>query len=133
VKGAIMKKIFVIFLTIITFSSAMLLGGCSMLNSRSEQEEMIQIVESKKMKSVIEIFLKKLDPKALTPEGKIKTYEIQKDKLEYNPMGGIMIQMFINEDKNLSLSVTVVEDSTTGNYEIATNSRSRKLSDLLAK
>ena len=71
-----MKKIFVIFLTIITFSSAMLLGGCSMLNSRSEQEEMIQIVESKKMKSVIEIFLKKLDPKALTPEGKIKTYEI---------------------------------------------------------
>lgn len=44
-----------------------------------------------------------------------------------------MIQMFINEDKNLSLSVTVVEDSTTGNYEIATNSRSRKLSDLLAK
>ena len=128
-----MKKIFVIFLTIITFSSAMLLGGCSMLNSRSEQEEMIQIVESKKMKSVIEIFLKKLDPKALTPEGKIKTYEIQEDKLEYNPMGGIMIQMFINGDKNISLSVTVVEDSTTGNYEIATNSRSPKLSDLLVK
>ncbi len=104
-----------------------------MLNSRSEKEEMIQIAESKKMKSVIEIFLKKLDPKALTPEGKIKSYEIQEYKLEYNPMGGIMIQMFINGDKNLSLSVTVVEDSTTGNYEIATNSRSRKLSDLLAK
>ena len=48
-------------------------------------------------------------------------------------MGGIMIQMFINGDKNISLSVTVVEDSTTGNYEIATNSRSPKLSDLLAK
>ncbi|MCY7031825.1 DUF1310 domain-containing protein [Streptococcus sanguinis] len=128
-----MKKIFVIFLTIITLSSAMFLGGCSMLNSRSEREEMIQIAESKKMKSVIEIFLKKLDPKALTPEGKIKSYEIQKYKLEYNPMGGIMIQMFINGDKNLSLSVTAVEDSTTGNYEIATNSRSRKLSDLLAK
>ena len=128
-----MKKIFVTFLSIITISSAMFLGGCSMPSSRSKKEEMIQIVESKKMKSVIEIFLKKLDPKALTPEGKIKTYEIQKDKLEYNPMGGIMIQMFINEDKNLSLSVTVVEDSTTGNYEIATNSRSRKLSDLLAK
>ena len=48
-----MKKIFVIFLTIITLSSAMFLGGCSMLNSQSEKEEMIQIVESKKMKSVI--------------------------------------------------------------------------------
>ncbi|MBZ2066261.1 DUF1310 family protein [Streptococcus sanguinis] len=128
-----MKKDFVIFLSIITISSAMFLGGCSIVKSQSEKEEMIQIAESKKMKSVIEIFLKKLDPKALTPEGKIKSYEIQEYKLEYNPMGGIMIQMFINGDKNLSLSVTVVEDSTTGNYEIATNSRSRKLSDLLAK
>lgn len=104
-----------------------------MLNSQSEKEEMIQIVESKKMKSVIENFLKKLDSKALTSEGKIKFYEIKKDRLKYNPMGGIMIQMSINGDKNISLSVTVVEDSTTGNYEIATNSRSPKLSDLLAK
>ena len=128
-----MKKIVIIFLSIVTLSSGMILGGCGMLNSRSEKEEILQISESKKMKKALENFLKGLDPKALTPEGKIKTYEIQKDKLEYNPMGGIMIQMFINEDKNLSLSVTVVEDSTTGNYEIATNSRSRKLSDLLAK
>ena len=128
-----MKKIFVIFLTIITLSSGMILAGCSMLNSWSEREEMIQIAESKKMKKALENFFKDLDSKALTPEGKIKSYEIQKDKLDYNPMGGIMIQMFINGDKNLSLSVTVVEDSTTGNYEIATNSRSRKLSDLLAK
>ena len=104
-----------------------------MLNSRSEKEEMIQIVESKKMKKTLENFLKSLDSKALTSEGKIKSYEIQKDQLEYNPMGGIMIQMFINGDKNISLSVTVVEDSTTGNYEIATNSRSPKLSDLLVK
>lgn len=128
-----MKKIFVIFLSVITLSSAMFLGGCSMLNSRSEKEEMIQIVESKKMKKTLEKFLKSLDSKALTSEGKIKSYEIQKDQLEYNPMGGIMIQMFINGDKNISLSVTVVEDSTTGNYEIATNSRSPKLSDLLVK
>ncbi|MEZ7551221.1 DUF1310 family protein [Streptococcus sp. 20925_1_22] len=128
-----MKKIFVILLTIITLSSAIFLGGCSMLSSRSEKEEMLQIAESKKMKRALEDFLKELDPKALTPEGKIKSYEIQKDRLDYNPMGGIMIQMFINGDKNISLSVTVVEDSTTGNYEIATNSRSPKLSDLLVK
>ena len=36
------------FLTIITLSSAMFLGGCSMLNSRSEREEMIQIAKSKR-------------------------------------------------------------------------------------
>ena len=76
-----MKKIFVIFLSIITLSSGMILGGCSMINSRSEQEEMIQIVESKKMKNVIEEGLKKIDPQALTPEGKIKSYEIDKKSL----------------------------------------------------
>ena len=43
-----MKKIFVIFLSIIMLSSSMFLGGCSMLNSRSEKEEMIQIAEKYK-------------------------------------------------------------------------------------
>ena len=82
-----MKKIFVIFLSIITASSGIILGGCSMPSSRSEKEEMIQIAESTKMKKAIEKELRELDPKALTAEGKIKSYEIQKDKLEYNPMG----------------------------------------------
>ena len=59
-----------------------------MLSSRSEKEEMLQIAESKKMKRALEDFLKELDPKALTPEGKIKSYEIQKDRLNYNPMDG---------------------------------------------
>ena len=40
-----MKKVFGIFLTIITLSSAMFLGGCSMPSSRSEKEEMIQIAQ----------------------------------------------------------------------------------------
>ncbi|RKV92399.1 MAG: DUF1310 family protein, partial [Streptococcus sp.] len=58
-----MKKIYVIFLSILTLSSGMILGGCSMLNSRSEKEEMIQIVESTKMKKAIEKELRELDPK----------------------------------------------------------------------
>ena len=67
-----MKKIFVIFLSIITLSSAMFLGGCSMVNSRSEKEEMIQIAESKKSKRLIKQMLKKKDPEALTEKGIIK-------------------------------------------------------------
>ena len=51
-----MKKIFVIFLSIITLSSGMILGGCSMVNSHSEKEEMIQIAESKKMEKALENF-----------------------------------------------------------------------------
>ena len=83
-----MKKIFVIFLSIITISSSMLLGSCSLLNNRSEKEEMIQIAEGKKAQKAIEELLRQEDSKALTEEGIIKEYSINKDKLEYNPMGG---------------------------------------------
>ena len=125
-----MKKIFVIFLSIITISSAMLLGSCSILNSRSEKEEMIQIAESKKMKKALENFLKGLDSKALTPEGKIKSYEIQKDKLDYNPMGGLNVYIIINGNEVLNIDMTVQEEDT-GEYEVVSYGIPQELSELL--
>ena len=125
-----MKKYFVIFLSIITISSAMLLGGCSMPSSRSEKEEMIQIAESTKMKKAIEKELRELDPKALTAEGKIKSYEIQKDKLEYNPMGGMLVYVVLNNDHELNMSMTVLEEKT-GEYRIASYFASDKLDKLV--
>ena len=125
-----MKKIFVIFLSIITLSSAMLLGGCSMLNSRSEKEEMIQIAESKKMKGVIEEGLKKIDPQALTPEGKIKSYEIDKKSLTQNPMGGLMFDLIVNGDKELTLGYVITEDEN-GKFHKNGTVWSPKLTELL--
>jgi len=125
-----MKKIFVIFLCIITVSSGIILGGCSMPSSRSEKEEMIQIAESTKMKKAIEKELRELDPKALTAEGKIKSYEIQKDKLEYNPMGGMLVYVVLNNDHELNMSMTVLEEKT-GEYRIASYFASDKLDKLV--
>ena len=127
-----MKKYFFIFLTIITISSAMLLGSCSILNSRSEKEEMIQIAESKKMKKALENFLKGLDSKALTPEGKIKSYEIQKDKLDYNPMGGLNVYIIINGNEVLNIDMTVQEEDT-GEYEVVSYGIPQELSELLGE
>ena len=127
-----MKKIFVIFLSIITISSAIFLGGCGMLNSRSEREEMIQIAESKKMKRALEDFLKELDPKALTPKGKIKSYEIQKDKLDYNPMGGLNVYIIINGNEVLNIDMTVQEEDT-GEYEVVSYGIPQELSELLGE
>lgn len=127
-----MKKIFVIFLTIITLSSGMILAGCSMLNSRSEREEMIQIAESKKMKKALENFLKDLDSKALTPEGKIKSYEIQKDKLDYNLMGGLNVYIIINGNEVLNIDMTVQEEDT-GEYEVVSYGIPQELSELLGE
>ena len=125
-----MKKIFVIFLSIITVSSGIILGGCSMPSSRSEKEEMIQIAESTKMKKAIEKELRELDPKALTAEGKIKSYEIQKDKLEYNPMGGMLVYVVLNNDRELNMSMTVLEEKT-GEYRIASYFASDELDKLV--
>ena len=127
-----MKKVFVIFLTIIMISSATFLGGCSMPSSRSEKEEMIQISESKKMKKALENFLKGLDSKALTPEGKIKSYEIQKDKLDYNPMGGLNVYIIINGNEVLNIDMTVQEEDT-GEYEVVSYGIPQELSELLGE
>ena len=111
-----MKKIFVIFLSIITLSSGMILGGCSVVNSRSEKEEMLQIVESRKAKKVIEEMLRKKDPEALTEKGIIKKYTINEKNLKYNPMGGLIVELIINDDPELIITTTLMEESD-GNLE----------------
>ena len=127
-----MKKSKFIVLVMILFGLS--LGGCSFFNGQSaKKQEMIQIAESKKMKVAIENMLTKLDPKALTPEGKIKSYKISKDDLDYNPMGGLLVKIVINNDEKLVLSTTIQEDATTGKYEETYFGETEELSDLLDK
>ena len=127
-----MKKIYVIFLSILTLSSGMILGGCNMVNSHSEKEKMIQIAESKKMKKAIENELRALDPKALTAEGKIKTYKIENNKLDFNPMGGLDIYLIINDNKKFELDMTFQENSTTGEYETGGYGMSPEFNELIS-
>ena len=117
---------------VIMILSGLLLGGCSLITGQStKKREMIQIAESKKMKVAIENMLTKLDSKALTPEGKIKSYKISKDDLDYNPMGGILVKIVINNDEKLVLSTTIQEDATTKKYEETYFGETEELSDLL--
>ena len=130
--GKKMKKSKFIVLIMVVFSLS--IGGCSFFNGQSaKKQEMIQIAESQKMKVAIENMLKKLDPKALTPEGKIKSYKISKDDLDYNPMGGLLVKIVINNDEKLVLSTTIQEDATTGKYEETYFGETEELSDLLDK
>lgn len=122
------KKRRLVLLLLLAFS----LVGCSIFTNKSAQrQEMIEIAESKKMKVAIENMLKKLDPKALTPEGKIKSYKISKDDLDYNPMGGLLVKIVINNDEKLVLSTTIQEDATTGKYEETYFGETEELSNLL--
>ena len=124
-----MKKRYSVAVIIIL--SGLLLGGCSLITGRStKKREMIQIAESKKMKVAIEEYLKNLDPEALTPNGKIKTYRILKDKLKYNPMEGINIEIVINNDDKLIVDMVVIEKES-GLYHVAASSTPTELDELL--
>ena len=118
-------------LVVIMILLSLLLGGCSLMTDQStEKQEMIQIAESQKMKVAIESYLKNLDPEALTPNGKIKSYRILKDKLKYSPMEGINIEIVINNDDNLIVDMVVIEKES-GSYHVAASSTPTELDELL--
>ncbi|MCY7012333.1 DUF1310 family protein [Streptococcus sanguinis] len=127
-----MKKIFVIFLSIITVSSGIILGGCSMPSSRSEKEEMIQIAEGKKAQRAMEELLRQEDPEALTEKGIIKKYTINEKNLKYNPMGGLNVYIIINENEVLNIDMTVQEEDI-GEYEVVSYGIPQELSELLGE
>lgn len=124
-----MKKSKFIVLVMMLFGLS--LGGCSFFNGHStKKQEMIQIAESKKMKVAIEEYLKNLDPEALTPNGKIKSYRILKDKLKYNQMEGINIGIIINNDDKLIIDMVVI-GKESGSYHVAASSTPTELDELL--
>ena len=120
-------------LVVIMILLSLLLGGCSPMTDQStEKQEMIQIAESQKMKVAIESYLKNLDPEALTPNGKIKFYRILKDKLKYNPMEGIIVEIVINRDDRLTIDMTVIEEDS-GEYLVATSGTPKELTKLIER
>ena len=120
-------------LVVIMILLSLFLGGCSLMTDKStEKQEMIQIAESQKMKVAIESYLKNLDPEALTPNGKIKSYRILKDKLKYNPMEGIIVEIVINRDDRLTIDMTVIEKDS-GEYLVATSGTPKELTKLIER
>ena len=118
---------------LLLFLLTLFLGGCSLFTDKAaERREMIQIAESQKMKVSIETYLKNLDPEALTPNGKIKSYRILKDKLKYNPMEGIIVEIVINRDDRLTIDMTVIEEDS-GEYLVATSGTPKELTKLIER
>jgi hypothetical protein len=96
---------------------------------KSLQEDMIEIVQNDDAKREFELVLKNLDSKALTSEGVIHSYRIDKESVRRNPMGGINVVLIINDDKNLTIEYTL--DMGNDHLEAGGISYSGELSDLL--
>ena len=98
-----------------------------------ESKRIEHIVKSDDGKEAIENMLKSMDDKALTPEGKIKSYKINFDKIEKNPMGGINLYLIINDDPEMKLDTTLVKFTKDGKYETGARGISPKLFRLVYK
>ena len=83
-----------------------LIGGKMYL----EENKIVSIVKSDEANKAVESMLKKIEKNALTPEGKIKSYKIDYNKVEKNPMGGINISVIVNDNEEMIVNTTLEKD-----------------------
>ena len=96
-----------------------------------ESKRIEHIVKSDEAKEVIEKRLKSMDSKALTPEGKIKSYKIDYNKVKKNPMGGIYILLIINDNPEMIFDTTLEKNTVGGKYTTGAGGFSPKLFDFI--
>ena len=93
-----------------TIISILLLIGFVVGNIYYEKYKIEHIVKSDRAKTAVENMLKKIENKALTPDGKIKSYKIDYSKVKKNPMGGINISVIVNDNEEMIVNTTLEKD-----------------------
>ena len=95
------------------------------------QQEMVRIVHSNEVKELIVYDLKQKDPDAFTEKGKIQSYEIDDKTIEHNPRGGIMFEVTINGNKEITGSMGLRKSSEDGPIRSVGMSESTELQNLI--
>ena len=90
------------------------------------------MVYGEEVKTELEHILKLLDKKALTPEGKIKSYKIDDSYSMKGITKAINVKLIINDDKDLTVKTALYKDSKRGALEPNNILTSEKLSELLS-
>ncbi|GAA5399900.1 DUF1310 family protein [Streptococcus uberis] len=122
------KKIIYIFLGLL-IAVGILVGGHK-LQEKREYDQMVEIVESKEVRKLIENDLKGYDPKAFTKDGLIITYKVETSTIEHNPMGGVNFELIINNKKSLSIEYNI-DKGIDEKLTIGTKVLSEKLANFI--
>ena len=96
-----MKKLMIILAAILVVIG-IVIGGYKLMQ-KVEHDKMVDIVYSKEVKKIIEDDLKYFDENALSDKAFIKSYKIDATTIEHNPMGGIMFDVYVNNDHKLQI------------------------------
>ena len=123
-----MKKIVIRILTVIAVVGVLITGKMYLDSYQNKS-----IAQSKEAKTAIEKMLKGLDEKALTPEGKIKSYKIDDNYTHRNPMGGVSVKIVINGDESLYLGTILNKYPSSKEYDLGVLSFSPELRKLIYK
>ena len=87
--------------------------------------EMSQIVKSEEVEQIYLKVLTWIDPDALTEKGKIQKYTIYSFKKI--PTGGIFVYLYVNDNKDYTISFNLYKDYNTGKIEYGGGSLSPEL------
>ena len=121
-----MKKIVIRIAMVITVIGVLMTGKMYLDSYQNKS-----IAQSKEAKTAIEKMLKGLDEKALTPEGKIKSYKIDDNYTHKNPMGGVSVKIVINGDESLYLGTILNKYPSSKEYDLGVFSFSPELRKLI--
>ena len=125
-----MKKKVLIGISLVLLVVVAIVGVTKYRGNMNSNKEIESIVKSDEVKETIENTLRAIDDKALTPEGKIKSYKIEYDESQRNPMGGIGVYLIINDDPEMKLNTTLQKGTQGKKYETGALGRSPKLRNL---
>lgn len=126
-----MKKKVLIGISIVLLVVVAIVGVTKYRGNMNNNKEIESIVKSDEVKETIENTLRAIDDKALTPEGKIKSYKIEYDESQRNPMGGIGVYLIINDDPDMRLNTTLVRGTRGEKYKTGAMVISPKLDKLI--
>ncbi|WP_304129303.1 DUF1310 family protein [Gemella sanguinis] len=122
-----MKKTIIILLSLLMIIG-LVLGGCKIM-TQSENDKIEEIVKSEEVEQIYLKVLTSIDPDAFTEKGKIQKYTI--DSFEKKPTGGIIVYLYVNDNKDYKTSVYLYKDYNTGKIKDGGGSLSPELNEFV--
>ena len=129
-----MKKVLISIISVIVIIVILITGKKYWNEYRVEKDvdQVEKMVYGEEVKTELEYILKLLDRKALTPEGKIKSYKIDDSYTMKGITEAINVKLIINDDKDLTVKTALYKDSKRGALEPNGILTSERLSELLS-
>ena len=94
-----------------------------------QHNEMSQIVKSDEVEQIYLKVLTSIDPDAFTEKGKIQKYTIY--SFNKIPTGGIFVYLYINDNREYTVSVNLYKDYNTGKIKDGGGSLSPELNSFV--